>query len=104
VPAENLIGEEGAGFKTIMLNFNDERLGMASSCASFSRVCLDEAIAHARERHTFGKPLSEHQGEHQVIRHKLVDMAQRVAATQALFGNADLAHRMAKTRSRISAC
>lgn len=100
MPAENLIGEEGAGFKTIMLNFNDERLGMASSCASFSRVCLDEAIAHARERHTFGKPLSEHQ----VIRHKLVDMAQRVAATQALFGNADLARRMAKTRSRISAC
>ncbi len=73
MPAENLIGEEGAGFKTIMLNFNDERLGMASSCASFSRVCLDEAIAHARERHTFGKPLSEHQGEHQVIRHKLVE-------------------------------
>jgi len=54
VPAENLIGEEGAGFKTIMLKFNDERLGMASSCASFSRVCLDEAIAHARERRTFG--------------------------------------------------
>jgi acyl-CoA dehydrogenase len=79
VPAENLIGEEGAGFKTIMLNFNDERLGMASSCTSFSRVCLDEAMAYARERQTFGKPL----GEHQVIRHKLVDMAQRVAATQA---------------------
>jgi acyl-CoA dehydrogenase len=79
VPAENLIGEEGAGFKTIMLNFNDERLGMASSCTSFSRVCLDDAIAYARERQTFGKPLSEHQ----VIRHKLVDMAQRVEATQA---------------------
>jgi acyl-CoA dehydrogenase len=79
VPAENLIGEEGAGFKTIMLNFNDERLGMASSCTSFSRVCLEEAMAYARERHTFGKPLSEHQ----VIRHKLVDMAQRVEATQA---------------------
>jgi acyl-CoA dehydrogenase len=80
VPIENLIGEEGAGFKTIMLNFNDERLGMASSCTSFSRVCLDEAIAYARERQTFGRPLSEHQ----VIRHKLVDMAQRVEATQAL--------------------
>jgi acyl-CoA dehydrogenase len=79
VPAENLIGEEGLGFKTIMLNFNDERLGMASSCTSFSRVCLDEAMAYAHERQTFGKPLSEHQ----VIRHKLVDMAQRVAATQA---------------------
>jgi len=79
VPVENLIGEEGAGFKTIMLNFNDERLGMASSCTSFSRLCLDEAIAYARERQTFGKRLSEHQ----VIRHKLVDMAQRVAATQA---------------------
>jgi acyl-CoA dehydrogenase len=79
VPAENIIGDPGAGFKTIMLNFNDERLGMASSCTSFSRVCLDEAVAYARERQTFGKALSEHQ----VIRHKLVDMAQRVESTQA---------------------
>lgn len=80
VPAENLIGEEGEGFKIIMRNFNSERMGMASKCTAFARVCLDEAIAYAKERHTFGKPIAQHQ----VIRHKLVDMAQKVAASQAM--------------------
>lgn len=80
VPAENLIGEEGAGFKVIMQNFNSERMGLAASCAAFAQVCVDEAIAYARERRTFGKPIAQHQ----VIRHKLVDMAQKVAATQAM--------------------
>ncbi|MDA9446368.1 acyl-CoA dehydrogenase family protein [Bradyrhizobium sp. CCBAU 21360] len=80
VPAENLIGEEGQGFKIIMQNFNSERMGMAASCTAFARVCLDEAVAYARERKTFGKPLAQHQ----VIRHKIVDMAQKVAASQAM--------------------
>jgi acyl-CoA dehydrogenase len=80
VPAENLIGEEGQGFKLIMQNFNSERMGMAASCTAYARVCLDEAIAYARERQTFGKSLLQHQ----VIRHKLVDMAQRVTASQAM--------------------
>jgi len=79
VPAENLIGEEGAGFKIIMRNFNSERMGMAAGCAAFARVCVEEAIAYARERKTFGKPIAQHQ----VIRHKIVDMTQKVAATQA---------------------
>ena len=80
VPATNLIGEEGAGFKIIMRNFNTERLTMAAGCTAAARTCLDEAIAYAKQRHTFGKPLTGHQ----VIRHKLVDMAQRVAASQAM--------------------
>jgi acyl-CoA dehydrogenase len=80
VPAENLIGPENAGFKVIMANFNDERLGMAYGANGFARVAFEEALAYARLRETFGKPLIERQ----VIRHKLVDMAQRVAATQAM--------------------
>jgi acyl-CoA dehydrogenase len=80
VPVTNLIGEEGQGFKLIMHNFNSERMGMAASCTAYARVCVDEAIAYAKERKTFGKPISQHQ----VIRHKLVDMAQRVAASQAM--------------------
>ena len=80
VPASHLIGAEGSGFKLIMQNFNDERLTMAAGATAFARVCLDEAVAYARERQTFGQPLVRHQ----VIRHKLVDMAQRVAASQAM--------------------
>jgi acyl-CoA dehydrogenase len=79
VPAANLLGAENEGFRLIMRNFNRERLGMAAGCTGYARVCYDEAAAYARERQTFGKPLIAHQ----VIRHKLVDMAMRVNATQA---------------------
>src|SRR4029078_6019200 len=71
VPGENLIGEEGQGFKIIMQNFNSERMGMAASCTAYARVCVEDAIAYAKERQTSGRPIAQHQ----VIRHKLVDMA-----------------------------
>jgi len=80
VPAEYLIGEEGGGFQIIMRNFNSERMGMSASCAAFARVCVEEAVAYARQRETFGKPLTQHQ----VIRHKLVDMMQKVVATESM--------------------
>jgi acyl-CoA dehydrogenase len=79
VSRANLLGEEDQGFRGIMLNFNRERLGLAANAYGFSRVCLDEAIAWAKERTTFGKPLIKHQ----VIRHKIVDMAMRIEATKA---------------------
>ena len=79
VPVANLIGEEGAGFKAIMHNFNHERLMMAVMAVAYAQVCLDEALAWARERKTFGAVLSERQ----VIRHKLVDMAARIETARA---------------------
>src|ERR1700729_2041892 len=57
VPAGNLLGEEGAGFKIIMHNFNHERLTMAAGCIAAARVCVDDAIEYAGQRRTFGKPL-----------------------------------------------
>jgi acyl-CoA dehydrogenase len=80
VPAEFLLGEEGGGFPLIMRNFNSERMGMSASCAAYARVCVEEAIAYARQRETFGKPLTQHQ----VIRHKLVDMMQKIVATESM--------------------
>jgi len=80
VPVSNLIGEEGAGLKAIMRNFNHERLMMAAMACSYAEACAEEALAWARERKTFGAPLSERQ----VIRHKLVDMAARVETARAL--------------------
>lgn len=80
VPAANLIGEEHRGFKLFMNNFNSERLYMSAQAYSFAQVCLDEALAWARKRKTFGLPLSERQ----VIRHKLVDMALRIDAARTL--------------------
>ena len=79
VPAGNLIGTENSGFLVIMANFNNERMAMAVGMEAFARVCLEEAVNWARERHTFGKRLADHQ----VIRHKIAQMKQRINATQA---------------------
>lgn len=79
VPARFLIGEAGAGFKMILGNFNGERLAMAVAALGFAQACFDEALDWARQRKTFGQPLVEHQ----VIRHKLVDMKMRLHSTQA---------------------
>uniref|UniRef100_A0A0G4IBZ9 Cytochrome b5 heme-binding domain-containing protein n=1 Tax=Chromera velia CCMP2878 TaxID=1169474 RepID=A0A0G4IBZ9_9ALVE len=76
VPVENLIGEENKGFQYIMYNFNYERFGLCVSAARFSRVLYEEAFKYANKRKTFGKKLIEHQ----VIRHKLAEMARQIEA------------------------
>lgn len=79
VPARYLIGEEGAGFRMIMGNFNGERVALSVAALGFAQACYDEALDWARQRKTFGAALVERQ----VIRHKLVDMQMRIASTQA---------------------
>ncbi|HWP11238.1 MAG TPA: acyl-CoA dehydrogenase family protein [Ramlibacter sp.] len=79
VPARYLLGEEGAGFRMIMANFNGERLGMSAMALGFAQACFDEALDWARQRKTFGSALVEKQ----VIRHKLVDMRMRIESTAA---------------------
>jgi acyl-CoA dehydrogenase len=79
VPLDHLIGDENAGFRMVMENFNGERLLMAAGAAAFAQVCFDEALDWARQRQTFGVPLVEHQ----VTRHKLMDMKMRLASTRA---------------------
>jgi acyl-CoA dehydrogenase len=80
VPAANLLGEENAGFVPIMMNFAVERLLLAGSCVAIAELAYREAIAYARERRAFGKPITGFQ----VVRHKLADMATRLAAARAL--------------------
>ncbi|PCE28007.1 acyl-CoA dehydrogenase [Paraburkholderia acidicola] len=79
VPVANLIGQEGSGFPLIMQNFNLERFSIAASALGFSEVCYEDALEWARQRKTFGQRVADHQ----VIRHKLVDMATRIEATRA---------------------
>jgi acyl-CoA dehydrogenase len=79
VPVANRIGAENAGFMAIMLNFNNERIMLAVHALASAQVCYDEALAYARERHTFGKPLIKNQ----VIKHKLADMKMRIDAARA---------------------
>lgn len=80
VPVSNLIGAEGEGFKAAMNNFNSERLIIAVQAYSMAHVCYEEALNWAQQRRAFGKTL----GEHQVIRHKLIDMAARIDAARTL--------------------
>ena len=82
VPAGNLIGAENAGFPMIMANFAPERLFLAGQCVAIAELAYREAVAYARERRAFGRPLSGFQ----VTRHKLADMATRIAAARALTG------------------
>lgn len=80
VPVSNLIGAEGEGFKAAMMNFNSERLIIAVQAYSMAQVCYEEALEWAQQRRAFGGTLSEHQ----VIRHKLIDMAARIDAARTL--------------------
>ena len=74
VPAENLVGPENSGFFTIMANFQAERLSLAIMAYMTAQLALEQCLAYVKERTTFGKPLSKHQ----VIRHKLAEMATQV--------------------------
>ena len=80
VPAENLIGEEDRGFLSIMRNFNVERTCMIAGCLGAMKACLEDAVAWAQERETFGRPLITRQA----IRHKIADISMRIDAVEAV--------------------
>jgi len=71
VPHASLLGAEHEGFKLIMANFQWERLAMALGAVGAMRLAWERTADFARERQTFGRPLSKHQA----IRHKLADLA-----------------------------
>jgi acyl-CoA dehydrogenase len=79
VPATNMMGEEGGGFIAIMNNFNMERINLIAGVLGMMKACLEDSIAWAQERETFGKKLIEHQ----VIRHKIAEMSARIDAVQS---------------------
>jgi acyl-CoA dehydrogenase len=62
VPAENLIGEEGKGFRYILDGMNAERILVASECVGDGRWLLKKGVAYANERHVFGRPIGQNQG------------------------------------------
>ncbi|ASL07623.1 MULTISPECIES: acyl-CoA dehydrogenase family protein [Mycobacteriaceae] len=79
VPAANLVGAENGGFLQIMQQFQSERLGIAVQAYATAERALKLAKGWARERQTFGKPLTARQ----VIRHKLAEMARQVDVARA---------------------
>ena len=87
VPAANLLGQEGEGFKIAMANLDVGRIGIAAQALGIAEAALDAATAYAKERQQFGKPIAAQQG----IGFKLADMATTVeAAKLLLYRAADL--------------
>jgi alkylation response protein AidB-like acyl-CoA dehydrogenase len=62
VPAENLIGEEGKGFRYILSGMNAERILIASECIGDAKWFIEKATAYAKERSVFGRPIGQNQG------------------------------------------
>lgn len=80
VPAENIIGREGHGFKTAMGTLDRTRAGTAAGAVGIARRALEEAVAYANTRIQFGAPLTKQQA----IQFKLADMATKVEAARLL--------------------
>jgi alkylation response protein AidB-like acyl-CoA dehydrogenase len=87
IPAANLLGKEGEGYKIALSNLEGGRIGIASQCIGMARAALEAAVRYAKERTSFGKPLSEHQA----VAFLLADMATQIdVARQAVWHAASL--------------
>jgi alkylation response protein AidB-like acyl-CoA dehydrogenase len=81
VPLENLVGEEGNGFRQLMAFFNRTRLHICAQAVGLGRACLDECIQHTKERRQFNAPLASFQ----VTQFKLAEMATWIRAARNLY-------------------
>lgn len=90
VPEENLLGKEGDGFNIAMANLNVGRIGIAAQALGIAEAALEHAVAYAKQRMQFGRPIAANQG----ISFKLADMATRAeAARHLVYHAADLHNR-----------
>lgn len=94
VPADNLLGSEGEGFKIAMANLDAGRIGIASQALGIAEAAFEAAADYAKERVQFGKPIAAQQG----VGFKLADMATSVEAAKLLI------YRAANMRQRGIKC
>jgi alkylation response protein AidB-like acyl-CoA dehydrogenase len=80
VPAENRLGPEGAGYRIALSNLEAGRIGIAAQAVGMARAAFEAALAYARDRTSFGKPIAEHQA----VNFRLADMATQIEAARAL--------------------
>lgn len=84
IPADNILGEEDAGFKVAMKTLDGGRIGIASQALGIAQGALDQAVDYAKERKQFDKPISSFQG----VSFQLADMATQIEASRLLVYNA----------------
>src|SRR5207244_3218837 len=80
VPAANLLGKAGEGFKIALATLDGGRIGIAAQAVGIARACLEDSLAYAKERQAFGHPIADFQ----VIQQKLADMATETDAARLL--------------------
>jgi alkylation response protein AidB-like acyl-CoA dehydrogenase len=80
VPADNLLGDEGAGYRIALSNLEGGRIGIAAQSVGMARAALDHAVAYANERESMGKPLMGHQA----VAFRLADMATKVEVARQM--------------------
>jgi len=84
VPAANLLGREGEGYRIALSNLEAGRIGIAAQAVGMARAAFEAALAYAQDRKSFGKPLTEHQA----LNFKLADMATAIEAARQLVWHA----------------
>ena len=84
VPAVNLLGREGEGYRIALANLEAGRIGIAAQSVGMARSAFEAALAYARERQSFGKPIIEHQA----VAFRLADMATEIGAARQMVWHA----------------
>ena len=84
IPADNLIGQEGEGYKIALSALEGGRIGIAAQSVGMARSALDVAIAYAKDRHSFGQPIFNHQA----VGFRLAECATELEAARQLIGHA----------------
>jgi alkylation response protein AidB-like acyl-CoA dehydrogenase len=84
VPAANLLGREGEGYRIALSNLEAGRIGIAAQAVGMARAAFEAALAYGRERTSFGKPLTEHQA----VNFKLADMATQIEVARQMVWHA----------------
>ena len=84
IPAANLIGQEGMGYKIALSGLEGGRIGIASQSVGMARAAFEAALTYAKDRRTFGKPIFEHQA----VQFRLADMATQIEAARQLIWHA----------------
>lgn len=94
IPAENMLGEEGQGYKIALANLEGGRIGIAAQSVGMARAAFEAAKDYANERETFGKKIIDHQA----VAFRLADMATKIDAARLLV------HRAAELRDDRKPC
>jgi len=79
-----MLGQEGDGYRIALANLEGGRIGIAAQSIGMARAAFEHAVAYAKERKTFGRPIAEHQA----VAFRLADMATRIEAARGLMLNA----------------